>query len=108
MKVNMIGNGKVESLSLASATVPVENGDASILTDATLSMIAHALDPIVDLLVAFSLPVASVIVVGNCFWFMLGKNDRGWDGIQKAGLGYILVQLSPFLLKVLHQVGTAL
>ncbi|MFJ5625608.1 hypothetical protein ACIQD3_23700 [Peribacillus loiseleuriae] len=72
-----------------------------------METIAHTLDPLVDLMVALSFPVGSVLIVGACFFFMLGKSERAWSGIQNAGLGYILVQIMPVLLNVLKEIGNA-
>lgn len=73
----------------------------------TLSALAHVLDPVVDVLVALSFPVASVIVVGACFFFMLGNAEKAWTTIQNASLGYVLIQVSPLILNVLKQIGSA-
>ncbi|KON86624.1 hypothetical protein AF332_07205 [Sporosarcina globispora] len=73
----------------------------------TLSALAHVLDPVVDILVALSFPVASVIIVGACFFFMLGNSERAWSTITNASLGYVLIQVSPLILNVLKQVGNA-
>lgn len=73
----------------------------------TLSALAHVLDPVVDILVALSLPVASVVIVGACFLFMFGNSERAWTSIQNASLGYILIQVFPLILNVLKQVGNA-
>ncbi|MGE8080908.1 hypothetical protein [Peribacillus loiseleuriae] len=72
-----------------------------------METIAHALDPLVNLMVALNFPVCSVLIVGACFFFMLGKSERAWSGIQNAGLGYILVQIMPMLLNVLKEIGNA-
>lgn len=72
-----------------------------------LSTLAHALDPVVDILVALSFPIASVVIVGSCFLFMFGNSEKAWTGIQNAGLGYVLIQISPVILEVLKQVGNA-
>ncbi|MCT2342659.1 hypothetical protein M4D71_00805 [Niallia taxi] len=73
----------------------------------TISALAHALDPLVDVLVALSFPIASVIIVGGCFFFMLGNSEKAWSTIQNAGLGYVLIQISPLILGVLKQIGNA-
>lgn len=73
----------------------------------TLSALAHVLDPVVDILVALSFPVASVIIVGACFLFMFSNAEKAWTMIQNAGLGYVLIQVSPLILNVLKQVGNA-
>lgn len=74
----------------------------------TLSMLAHVLDPVVDVLVALSFPIASVVIVGACFFFMFGNPEKAWGMIQNAGLGYVLIQVSPLILNVLKQVGNAI
>ena len=73
----------------------------------TISALAHALDPLVDVLVALSFPIASVIIVGGCFFFMLGNSEKAWSTIQNAGLGYVLIQISPLILNILKQIGNA-
>ncbi|WP_078379179.1 hypothetical protein [Sutcliffiella halmapala] len=92
----------------ASAPEAIPVGATQFIGEKTLEVIAHALDPLVDLMVALSFPVCSVIIVGSCFFFMLGKSERGWSGIQNAGLGYVLIQIMPMLLMVLKEIGNAI
>lgn len=96
--------------SLASAATPeaVPAGATEWMSAKALETLAHALDPLVDLMVALSFPVASVIIVGACFFFMFGKPERAWTSIQNAGLGYVLIQIMPLLLNVLKEVGGAI
>lgn len=91
----------------ATAPVVVEASVKEWMSQETLSTLAHVLDPIVDILVALSFPIASVIIVGSCFQFMFDRADKGWTMIQNAGLGYVLIQVSPLILDVLKQVGNA-
>jgi hypothetical protein len=74
----------------------------------TLSALAHVLDPVIDILVALSLPVASVVIVGSLFFFMFGNAEKAWGMIQNAGLGYVLIQVSPLILNVLKQIGNSI
>lgn len=89
----------------ATAAVPV--GAKEWMGEQTLSTLAHVLDPVVDILVALSFPIASVIIVGACFYFMFNNAEKAWSMIQSAGLGYVLIQVSPLILNVLKQVGNA-
>jgi nitrate reductase NapE component len=89
------------------AAPAIEVGAKAWMSEQTLSTLAHVLDPLVDIMVALSFPIASVIIVGSCFFFMFGKSEKAWDGIMKAGLGYVLIQVSPLILDVLKQVGSA-
>jgi hypothetical protein len=89
------------------APVVVEVGAKAWMGQQALSTLAHVLDPVVDILVALSFPIASVVIVGSCFLFMFGNSEKAWTGIQNAGLGYVLIQVSPLILNVLKQVGNA-
>jgi nitrate reductase NapE component len=89
------------------APVAVETGIKAWAGAQTISQLAHVLDPVVDILVALSFPIASVVIVGSCFLFMFGNTEKAWTGIQNAGLGYVLIQVSPLILDVLKQVGSA-
>ena len=78
-----------------------------LIGDASLNMLANVLDPVIQVLVAISFPIASVVMIGACFFFMFGNSEKAWSMIMNAGLGYVLIQMSPLVLKVLRQVGTA-
>jgi nitrate reductase NapE component len=93
--------------SVPVAPIAVEVTAKEWAGEQLLSTLAHALDPVVDILVALSFPIASVVIVGSCFLFMFGNSERAWSGIQNAGLGYVLIQVSPLILDVLKQVGNA-
>lgn len=92
----------------ASAAESIAASATQVVAGTTLQVLAHALDPLTQILVAISLPVASVVMIGGCFFFMFGQADRAWSTIQNAGLGYILIQLSPLFIKVLEQVGKSI
>lgn len=80
---------------------------SDFIAETSLNTLATILNPIIDILVAISLPVASVIMIGSLFWFMFGKSEKAWGMIMNAGLGYVLIQLSPLFLKILQQLGSA-
>ncbi len=116
----IVTGGAVGTLGLArmafasSSEVPVISSVEAVpagakewMGEQTLSALAHVLDPVVDILVALSFPVASVIIVGACFLFMFSNSEKAWTMIQNAGLGYVLIQVSPLILDVLKQVGNA-
>ncbi|MBY0055001.1 hypothetical protein H7K32_25920 [Brevibacillus agri] len=92
----------------ASAAESLTASATQVVAGTTLQVLAHALDPLTQILVAISLPVASVVMIGGCFFFMFGQSDRAWSTIQNAGLGYLLIQLSPLFIKVLEQVGKSI
>ena len=89
----------------ASAAESVKTTASTVIAGTTLQILAHALDPVAQILVALSLPIASIVMIGGCYFFLFGNSDKAWSTIQSAGLGYILIQLSPLFIKVLEQVG---
>lgn len=91
-----------------SAAESVTASATQVVAGTTLQLLAHALDPLTQILVAISLPVASIVMIGGCFFFMFGQSDRAWSTIQNAGLGYLLIQLSPLFIKVLEQIGKSI
>lgn len=79
-----------------------------IIADKSLEMLATILDPVVQVLVSISFPIASVIMVGACFFFMFGNSEKAWSMIMNAGLGYVLIQMSPLFLEILRTIGKAI
>ena len=78
------------------------------IAEKSLETFANILDPVIQILVAISFPVASVIMVGACFFFMFGNSEKAWGMIMNAGLGYVLITLSPLLLDILREIGKAM
>lgn len=93
--------------SVALLQSPVVAQPTGIIADTSLEMLANVLDPLVQLMVAISFPIASVIMIGGMFFFMIGNSEKAWSTIFNAGLGYVLIQLSPLFLTILRQVGEA-
>ena len=77
------------------------------VADTSLEMLANVLDPLIQIMVAISFPIASVIMIGGAFFFMLGNSEKAWQTIFNAGLGYVVIQMSPLFLQILRQVGEA-
>lgn len=93
-----------------SSTIPITAipQPTGIIADKSLEMLATILDPMVQVMVAISFPVASVIMIGACFFFMFGNSERAWNTIMNAGLGYVLIQMSPLFLEILRTIGKAI
>jgi len=94
------------AFAASPVAVPV-NAATEFAGHTAIETLAHALDPLVNILVALSFPVASVIIVGGCFFFMIGRSEKGWSSIMNAGLGYVLIQISPLILGLLKDIGSA-
>lgn len=101
----------LDILSQSPSLIPVNSTpeviQTGIIADKSLEVIANVMDPLIDILVAVSFPVASVIMVGACFFFMFGNSEKAWTLIMNAGLGYVLIQMSPLFLTMLRTVGEA-
>lgn len=97
-------------VSQAPSIVPVNavGQPVGVIADKSLEILATALDPLVQVLVAISFPIASVISVGACFYFMFGNSEKAWNTIMNAGLGYCLIQMSPLFLEILKTIGEAM
>lgn|GEM_PF-1230940 len=81
--------------------------NTGVIADTSLEVLSTILDPLIQIMVAISFPIASVIMIGACFLFMFDNSEKAWNMIMKAGLGYVLVQMSPLFLEILRQVGKA-
>ncbi|WP_181349376.1 hypothetical protein [Thalassobacillus sp. CUG 92003] len=81
---------------------------ANAVGDAIRTQITNAFDPIIDVMIALSLPIAGVMVTGGALLVMIGLNDKGYGLLMKAGIGYVLVQMSPLFIDLLAGVGQAI
>lgn len=103
----------VNVLSQAPTMIPVnmtttpEMIPTGFVADKSLEMLATVLDPLIQIMVAISFPIASVIMIGGSFFFMLGNPEKAWQTIFNAGLGYVIIQMSPLFLEILRQIGKA-
>lgn len=67
----------------------------------TYDKVVKAFDPLIGLVQALSYPVAMVVVLGGALFVMIGDRSKGFTMMQGAGLGYVLVQLTPLMLDIL-------
>lgn len=74
---------------------------------ASLDVLTTIMNPIIDILVALALPVASLMMVGACFFIILGQKEKAYSIIFNSAIGYVLIQMSPLLLSLLKTAGTA-
>ena len=102
--INALTSSTTLPVNLTSTPEMIPTG---FIADTSLEMLANVLDPLVQIMVALSFPIASVIMIGGCFFFMIGNSEKAWQTIMNAGLGYVLIQLSPLFLQILREVGEA-
>ena len=88
--------------------IPVSSPEViqtGFIGDASLDILTTVLDPLVHIMVAISFPIASVVMIGSCFYFMFDNKEKAWGGIMNAALGYVVIQLSPLFLNIMKNVG---
>jgi hypothetical protein len=85
----------------------VEAVPAGAVGEAVKERIMGAFDPLVELMITLSYPIAGVMLTGGALAIMIGMRDKGYSMIQTAGIGYILVQMTPLFLKLLVGIGGA-
>jgi hypothetical protein len=85
----------------------VEAVPAGAISDAVKERIMGAFDPLVELMISLSYPIAGVMLTGGALAIMIGMRDKGYSMIQMAGIGYILVQMTPLFLDLLVGIGGA-
>lgn len=78
------------------------------VSDVVKQKIISAFDPLVELMIALSLPISGVMLTGGALMILVGMKDMGFKLIMNAGLGYVLVQMSPLFIDLLAGVGAAI
>ncbi len=82
---------------------------ANAITDKAMgeliSAMAHIFDPLIDIVVTISFPVASAMIVFKLFMMFFKDQGEIWESIGKISLVYVLIQMSPIFIKILKQLG---
>jgi hypothetical protein len=68
--------------------------------------LAHLFDPLIDLLVGISFPVASALILFKLFMGFFQDQGQVWEGIGKVTIVYVLIQMFPIFSGILKQLGT--
>jgi len=70
--------------------------------------IMKAFDPIIQLVQGISYPLAFICIALGVLMLMIGQKRKGMEVIKWAVVGYLLMQLLPGLMSLLHTVGGAM
>ncbi|MGD7051405.1 hypothetical protein [Sutcliffiella horikoshii] len=92
---------KVKIASAAGYGTAVPVNSATVAADTMFQNMLHAFDPLITLVQALAYPIAMVVVLGGALFIMIGNKDKGFSMMQSAGLGYVLVTLTPMILNIL-------
>lgn len=93
--------GKREAYS--QTMIPVNAGNEEIM-----NRITTAFDPLIDLIVGLSLPIAGVMLSVGALLIMIGQKEHGYKILINCGLGYVLVNMTPLFMEILKSVGDAI
>ncbi|MCK1985191.1 MULTISPECIES: hypothetical protein [Peribacillus] len=74
---------------------------ATQASNAMYDKMLHAFDPLIVLIQALAYPVALTVVLGGAIMIMIGDKPKGVSMMSGAGLGYVLVQMTPLVLGIL-------
>ncbi len=96
-----------------SVVLCIAFGDASfasanVIDGAVMDKVTGAFSPLIDLVRALSYPIGLVMMLGGGLFVMIGNSERGLSMIQKAGLGYVLIQMLPILMDLLVEIAKSL
>ncbi len=78
---------------------------ANALDGAVMDKVTGAFTPVIELVRALSYPIGLVMMLGGGLFVMIGNSERGLAMIQKAGLGYVLIQMLPILMDLLVDIA---
>lgn len=95
-------------LKACAAENPPQVIEVGAIPEAAKEKIIHAFDPLTDLMVSLSLPIAGIMLTGGALMVMIGQKEAGYKLIFNSALGYILVQMTPMFIALLAGVGSAL
>ncbi|MGD6899361.1 hypothetical protein [Bacillus infantis] len=81
---------------------------AGAVNGAVTAKVVQAFNPLIELARALSYPIGLVMMLGGGLFVMIGNADKGFSMIQKAGLGYVLIQMLPVLMDLLVEIAKTL
>ncbi|MEF7566295.1 hypothetical protein V4V35_25220 [Bacillus infantis] len=98
---------------VGAAAISLGFGDVSFaaagaVNGAVTAKVVQAFNPLIELARALSYPIGLVMMLGGGLFVMIGNADKGFSMIQKAGLGYVLIQMLPVLMDLLVEIAKSL
>lgn len=104
------GSGAIPILSLLGSHYALADTVKAVpvVAQETKESVIHAFDPLLELMVDLSLPIAGIMLTGGALLILIGMKEKGFTLILNSSLVYCLVQLSPLFIKLLGEIGKAL
>jgi hypothetical protein len=91
---------------VAAATTQSNAVPVNIVGDQLLSGLAHLFDPLIDLIVGISFPVASALIAFKLFMGFFVEQGEVWEGVGRISIVYVLIQMLPVFTGILKQMGS--
>lgn len=85
-----------------------DNSIQNFVDDQLYSRVTNAFEPVAYLIKAISYPIASIVAMGGGLFCIIGNKEKGFSLIQQAGIGYIIVQMIPLLMKLLVEIAESI
>jgi hypothetical protein len=85
----------------------VKSASAGAVEGMVTEKIVNAFEPLIDMVQGLSYPVGLVMMLGGGLFVMIGLQEKGFSMIQRAGMGYILIQMLPILMDLLVEIAKA-
>lgn len=93
---------------LSVAFGDVSFASANVIDGAIMGKVVAAFNPLIELVKALSYPIGLTMMLGGGVFIMIGNSEKGIGMIQKAGLGYVLIQMLPLLMDLLVEIAASL
>lgn len=93
--VNVIGDVTGKGAAIAGAAAGKE----------IIKAMSQLFDPIIDIIIGLSFPVACVMILWKLFISFFKDNDC-WEGVGKICITYCIIQMFPIFVKILKTMGT--
>lgn len=65
-------------------------------------------ESVIFLIKSVSYPIASVVALCGSLFMIVGRQERGFSLISRAGIGYIVVQRIPLFMRLLVEIAKAI
>lgn len=105
----MINEKFVRTMNTIASGIIIANCNTSMALAGDLNntsvTIRRSLNPVIDLIGSLGYPLTYFIFIIGMFMIITGKKSKGLDIMKWAAIGYVGLQVIPFFLGLLEQIG---
>ncbi|OHR74020.1 hypothetical protein HMPREF3291_05390 [Bacillus sp. HMSC76G11] len=95
------------TMSTVTAIFQPIGASAGMVEGVVVQKTVNAFEPVINLVQGLSYPIALIVMLSAGIIWMIGNQDKAMTMIQRAGFGYIIVQMAPLFMKLLVEVAKA-